>query len=99
MVTRLLTPEQKEIRMNIAADILQNIENDPNVFRERNNVWRIMGFQYDGESKRQSMHRKNRSSPRQKKTRQSKSKFKAMVIVFRRPRDCSRGLSAWRSDL
>ena len=29
MVPRLLTPEQKEIRMNICADILQNIENDP----------------------------------------------------------------------
>jgi len=26
MVLRLLTPEQKEIRMNICADILQNIE-------------------------------------------------------------------------
>jgi len=29
-VLRLLTPEQKEIRMNICADILQNIENDSN---------------------------------------------------------------------
>jgi len=28
MVPRLLTPEQKEIWMNICADILQNIEND-----------------------------------------------------------------------
>jgi hypothetical protein len=31
MVPRLLTPEQKEIWMNVCADILQNIENDPNV--------------------------------------------------------------------
>jgi hypothetical protein len=31
MVPRLLTPEQKEIPMNICADILQNIENDPNL--------------------------------------------------------------------
>ena len=30
MVSRLLAPEQKEIPMNIFADILQNIENDPN---------------------------------------------------------------------
>ena len=30
MVPRLLTPEQKEIRMNIFADIHQNIENYPN---------------------------------------------------------------------
>jgi len=31
MVPKLLTPEQKEIPMNIRADILQNSENDPNV--------------------------------------------------------------------
>jgi len=31
MVPKLLTPEQKEIRMNICADILRNIENDPNI--------------------------------------------------------------------
>jgi len=31
MVPRLLTPAQKEIQMNMCADILQNIENDPNV--------------------------------------------------------------------
>ena len=30
VVPRLLTPEQEEIRMNFCADILQNIENDPN---------------------------------------------------------------------
>jgi len=30
MVPGLLTPEQKEIRMNICGDILQNSENDPN---------------------------------------------------------------------
>jgi len=31
MVPRLLTPDQKEIRMNICADILQNTENYPNI--------------------------------------------------------------------
>jgi len=30
MVPRLLTPEQKEIQMNICANILQNNENDSN---------------------------------------------------------------------
>jgi len=30
MVPRLLTPEQKEIRMNICADILQNTEKTQN---------------------------------------------------------------------
>ena len=30
---RLLTAEQKEIQMNICADILQNSENGPNFYR------------------------------------------------------------------
>ena len=33
MVQRLLTLEQKETRMNICADTLQNIENDPNILQ------------------------------------------------------------------
>jgi len=37
-------------------------------------------FQYDPESKRQSMHWKGPISPRQKKARQSKSKFKAIIV-------------------
>jgi len=41
-----------------------------------------MFFYYDPESKRQSMHWKSPSLPRQKKARQSKSKFKAMMIFF-----------------
>ena len=39
-------------------------------------------FQYDPESKRQSMHWKSPSSPRQKKAQQSKSKFKGIMIFF-----------------
>ena len=39
-------------------------------------------FQYDPESKRQSMQWKSPSSPRRKKACQSKSIFKPMVIVF-----------------
>ena len=38
MVPRYRTPKQKEILMNIYADIVQNVENDPNFFRERNNL-------------------------------------------------------------
>ena len=55
----------------------------PKHFRERNNLWWIMlFFQHDPESKRQSMHWKGPSSPRQKKARQRKSKFKIMMIFF-----------------
>jgi len=38
MVPGLLTAEQKEIRMNMCADLLKNIENDPN-FLENVITW------------------------------------------------------------
>jgi len=76
MVPGLLVDEQKEIRINICADILQNIENDPNVLTRDESGF----FQYDPESKRQSMRWKSHSSPRQKKTQHIKSKFKAIMI-------------------
>ena len=82
MVPRLLTPKQKEIRMNICADILQNTENDPNFLENIITCDESWFFQYDLESKHQSTHWKSPSSPRQKKAQQSKSKFKAMMIVF-----------------
>jgi len=82
MVPRLLTPDKKEIRMNIYADILQNIENDPNLLENVIACDESCFFQYNPESERQSIHWKSPSSPRQKKAQQSKSKFKAMVILF-----------------
>jgi len=95
MVPRFLTPEQKEIRMNICADILQNIENDAKVLENVITCDESWVFQYNPKSKGQSMHWKSRSSPRQKKVPQRKSKFKAMMILFfRHPRDCSRRLGA-----
>jgi len=82
MVPRHLTPEQKEIWMNICSDILQNIENDPNSLENVTTCDESWFFQYDPENKRQSMQWKSPSSPRWKKVWQSKSKFKAMVIIF-----------------
>ena len=64
MVPRLLTPEQKEIGMNICADILQNTENDPNILENVITYNESWFFQYDPESKRQFMHLKSPSSPR-----------------------------------
>jgi len=64
IVPRLLTPEQKEIRMNICVDILQNIENDPNFLEYAITCDESWFFQYDPESKRQSMDWKSPSSPR-----------------------------------
>ena len=82
MVPKLLTPEQKEHRMRICADTLENIENDPNLLQNVITCDKTWIFQYDPETKRQSMHWKSPASPRKKKARMSKSKFKAMMIVF-----------------
>jgi len=62
MVPRLLTPEQNEIRMNMCADILQNIENDPYFLENIITCDETWLFQYDPESKRQSMQRKSPTS-------------------------------------
>jgi len=53
--SKLLTPEQKEIRMNICADILQNNENDPNFLKNVITCDESWFFQYDPESKCQTM--------------------------------------------
>ena len=82
MAPSFLNPDQKEIRMNICADILQNVENGLNLLENIITCDESWFFQYDPESKRQSMHWKRPSSPRQKKARQSKSKFEAMIVFF-----------------
>ena len=82
MVPRVLTPEQKERRKECCVDILQQLDADPNLFHKVITCDETWIFQYDPETKRQSMHWKTPSSPRMKKARQSKSKFKAMLIVF-----------------
>ena len=61
---------------------LENIENDPDFFLNVITCDETWIFQYDPETKKQSMHWKSLQSPRKKKARMSKSKFKAMMIVF-----------------
>ena len=68
--------------MNCCADTLENIENYPDFFLNVITCDETWIFQYDPETKRQSMHWKSPQSPRKKKARMNKSKFKAMMIVF-----------------
>jgi hypothetical protein len=82
MVPRLLTPEQKENRKRICTDILEQIQVDSHFLDKVITCDETWIFTYDPETKRQSMHWKTPSSPKMKKTRQSKSKFKAMLIDF-----------------
>jgi len=69
----------------------KNIENDPNFLENVITCDESWVFQYDPEIKRQFMQWKSPISPSQKKARQSKSKFKAMMIVF----STSEGLFTW----
>jgi len=84
VVPKILTPEQKEHQVNCCVDTLENIENDSDFFQNVITCDETWIFQYDPETKRHSMHWKSPQSPRKKKARMSKSKFKAMMIfVFR----------------
>ena len=76
MVPRLLTQEQKDRRLNVCQDILQQLEMD-NKFLEKvitgDESWI---FQYDPETKRQSRQWKTPTSPRPKKARMQWSQVK-----------------------
>ncbi|GFX69366.1 mariner Mos1 transposase [Trichonephila clavipes] len=82
MVPKILTFEQQANRKNVCTDILDVIKNDPNLLEKVITCDESWFFTYDPETKRQSMHWKTPTSPRAKKARMSKSKFKAVMIVF-----------------
>jgi len=82
MVPKLLSDEQKECCKELCLDLLQRTENEPDLLNSIITCDETSVFTYDPETKRQSMQWKSTSSPRPKKTRMSRSKFKAMLIVF-----------------
>lgn len=82
LVPKNLTPEQKLVRHQICSDVLERLVEEPGLLEKIITCDETWIFQYDVETKRQSMHWKTPSSPRMKKARMSKSKFKAMLIVF-----------------
>jgi len=82
VVPKILTSEQKEHRENCCVDTFENIENDPDFFQNVITCDETWVFQYDPETKRQSMHWKSPQTPRKKIARMSKSKFRAMMVVF-----------------
>jgi len=76
MVARILIHDKKQLRLHISSDLSRKAE----MFD-----WVITGdemrcFQYDPETKRQSMQWKTQNSPRPKNARMSRSQFKIMVV-------------------
>ncbi|KAL4092164.1 hypothetical protein QTP88_026717 [Uroleucon formosanum] len=82
MVPKNLMIDQKFNRKEICSDTLKIIKDDPSFINNIITCDETWIFTYDPETKRQSMHWRTPTSPRMKKARMSKSKFKAMLIVF-----------------
>ena len=81
-VPRLLTPEQKENRVNICQDLKVTLHNDHDFLKRVITGDESWIYGYDPETKQQSSQWKSPSSPRPKKVRQVRSKVKSMLIVF-----------------
>lgn len=82
MVPKLLTADHKDNRTNVCRNILQMIEEEPDFLGKVITGDETWVFQYDPETKRQSLQWKTPASPRPKKARMSKSKIKVMLITF-----------------
>ena len=82
MVPRLLNEGQKERRVQVCQDILEQLETEPNLLKRVVTVDESWIFEYDPLAKRQSHEWKSTLSPRPKKVRVLKSKTKVMLIAF-----------------
>lgn len=82
MVPKLLSEEQKQQRVQVCRDILEQLEAEPGLLGRVITGDETWVFEYDPETKRQSMQWKSPTSPRPKKARMSKSKVKLMLIAF-----------------
>lgn len=81
-VPRLLSGEQKEIRVSICRELKDRLDANPNFMDKIITGDESWVYGYDPETKMQSSQWKTSTSPRLKKARQSKSNVKVMLIVF-----------------
>ena len=81
-VPKLLTMEQKQLRLEIAQDMLDCVESDSNFLNTVITGDESWVYEYDPETKAQSSQWKYPSSPRPKKARQVRSNVKGMLTVF-----------------
>ena len=82
MVPWLLNKRQKERRVQVCQDILEQLETEPNLLKRvvtGNESWI---FVYNPLTKRQSLEWKSALSTRPKKARVFKSKTKVILIAF-----------------
>ncbi|GFV19177.1 protein GVQW3 [Trichonephila clavipes] len=82
LVPKRLTQDQKELRVLRCQELLDLIQNKPDILNSVVTGDEFWMFEYDPELKRQSCEWHTKSSPRPKKARMSKSCIKTMIIVF-----------------
>ncbi|XP_013788617.2 uncharacterized protein LOC106472507 [Limulus polyphemus] len=81
-VPKLLTAEQKELRVEVSQDMLDSTNSDPHFMNTIITGDESWVYGYDPETKSQSSQWKHSTSPRPKKARQVRSNVKVMLTVF-----------------
>lgn len=79
---RLLTSDQKQFRVEVCQDLLQQSRADPTFLSKLITGDETWVYGYDPETKQQSSQWKRPASPRPRKARQVRSATKSMMIVF-----------------
>ena len=82
MVHRSLTEQQQDARLNVGAYLLEQVEADLELMDRVITGDESWFFQYDPETKCQSLEWPSKGSLRPKKARMSKSKVKCMLVCF-----------------
>ena len=82
IVPRLLNGRQKDRRVQVCQDILEQLEAELNLLKRVVTGDESWIFEYDPLTKRQSLEWKSALSPRPKKVRVFKFKTKVMLIAF-----------------
>ncbi|UYV64204.1 NLK [Cordylochernes scorpioides] len=81
-VPRILTEEQKEVRMDVCKNMVEMTRTDPEWMQKIITGDATWVHQYDPETKRQSSQWIERGEPKPKKARFTKSKVKALLVTF-----------------
>jgi len=82
MVPRNVTEQEQVARVSICAELLEQVEADSELLEQVITGDERWFFQYDLETKRQSLEWCLKGSPRPKKAHMSKSKVKCMHVCF-----------------
>ncbi|CAB3259756.1 unnamed protein product [Arctia plantaginis] len=81
-VLKLLNFEQKQLRMEVAQESLNEVNNDAELLKRVITGDETWVYGYDVETKAQSSQWRHSGSPRPKKTRQVRSNSKVKLTVF-----------------